>query len=267
MEHSFLDELSVIDSPIHRLEARTKIVAFTALILAAVFLPPELTWPFAGYLGFLAALIALARLPLLPLLKRTAVFGPFILTAVLLLPFTRQGNGEVALAIPIGPLQVRIYRAGLLSAKGVLLKSLISAFSVILLVSTTSFSRLLRALERMHFPRLLLTVMALLYRYLFLLLGEFLRLTRASRARNWEAGSLRIRLRAIGGILGSLFLRTYGRGERVYTAMLARGYDGHFRTLTETSLSRRDYAAMAGLLAAVLAVFVPAVVSTAGFWS
>ena len=100
-----------------------------------------------------------------------------------------------------------------------------------LLVCTTPFSGLLRALERLRFPRLLLTIIAFLYRYLFLLQGEFLRLARAARSRNWEAGPLRVRLAAAGGIVGSLFLRTYARGERVYTAMLARGYDGRFRTL------------------------------------
>jgi cobalt/nickel transport system permease protein len=254
VEHNYLDELAQRDSPVHRLEARVKFIGALTLVVAAVLLPPERTWPFVVYLALAACLVALARLPLGIVLKRAAAFGPFILTAVLLLPFSRPGDGTVSVMIPIGSLQVRLYRAGLLGAKAILLKSLISALSMIVLISTTPFSRLLRAMERLRLPRLLLAIMAFLYRYLFLLRGEFLRLTRAARSRNWEAGPIRVRLRAIGGIVGSLFLRTYSRGERVYTAMLARGFDGRFRPLTETSLAARDIAWLAGFLALVLGV-------------
>jgi cobalt/nickel transport system permease protein len=258
VEHNYLDELAQRDSPVHRLEARAKLLGALTLALAAVLLPPERTWPFGVYLAIVAGLVTLARLPLGIVLKRAAAFGPFILTAVVLLPFTRVGDGTVGAVIPLGSLRVHLYRAGLLAAKGVLLKSLISALSMIVLVSTTPFSRLLRAMERLRFPRLLLAIIAFLYRYLFLLLGEFLRLTRAARSRNWEAGPLPVRLRATGGIVGSLFLRTYSRGERVYTAMLARGFDGRFRPLTETSLTVRDVAALAGFLALVLGVLAAA---------
>jgi cobalt/nickel transport system permease protein len=206
------------------------------------------------YLSLACSLLAVARLPLGIVLRRAAAFGPFILTAVVLLPFTRTGDGTVSVVLPLGLLQVHLYRAGLLAAKAILLKSLISALSIIVLVSTTPFSRLLRAMEQLRFPRLLLAIIAFLYRYLFLLLGEFLRLSRAARSRNWEAGPLPVRLRAIGGILGSLFLRTYSRAERVYMAMLARGFDGRFRPLTETSLAVRDVASLVGFLVPVLGV-------------
>jgi len=264
VEHNYLDELALGASPVRRREARVKLAGALALILAAVLLPPELTWPFAAYLAILGGLLALARLPLVPVLRRAAGFGPFILTAVVLLPFTRPGDGTVSAALRLGGLEVRLYRAGLLAAKGVLLKSLISAFSVVLLVSTTRFSSLLHALEQLRFPRLLLAIVAFLYRYLFLLLGEFLRLGRAARARNWARGPFRVRLQAAGGIVGSLFLRTYARGERVHTAMLARGFDGHFRTLRESSPGRADWAALAGFLAAVVGVFAAALLWNRG---
>jgi len=263
MEHNYLDELARGDSPVHRLEARAKLIGALGLVLAAVLLPAERTWPFAAYLAAAAGLMALARLPPGPVLKRAAVFGPFVLTAVVLLPFTRPGDGTVSAVLPIGALRVHLYRAGLLAAKGIFLKSLISALSMVLLVSTTPFSGLLRAMERMRFPRLLLAVMAFLYRYLFLLLGELLRLLRAARSRNWEAGSLGARLRATGAIAGSLFLRTYARAERVYAAMLARGFDGRFRPLTETSLAGRDVAALVAFLVLVFGVLAAALAGPA----
>ena len=264
MEHSYFDELSRRDSPLHRLEARLKAAAALALIVAAVLVPPERTWPFAAYLALLGGLAALARLPAGPVLRRVAGFAPFILTAAVLLPFTRPGDGTVAAALHLGPLRLRLYQAGLLAAKGVALKSLISALTVVLLASTTPFSGLLQALERLRFPQLLLGVVAFLYRYLFLLQGEFLRLTRAARSRNWQAGSLRLRVRAAGGIVGSLFLRTYDRGERVYTAMLARGFDGRFRALASGAVAPRGWAALAGFLLVVAAILAGAFLTGRG---
>jgi cobalt/nickel transport system permease protein len=254
VEHNYLDELARRSSPVHRVEARLKAAGALVLIVAAALLPAELDWPFAAYLALLAGLLALARLPPGPVLRRLSGLVPFVLTAAILLPFSRHGDGTVSAALRLGGWQLRLYRAGLLAAKGVLLKSLICGGSAVLLISTTPFSGLLRALQRLGFPRLLLTIIAFLYRYLFLLQGEFLRLTRAARSRNWEAGPLRIRLAAAGGIVGSLFLRTYDRGERVYTAMLARGYDGNFRTLSERPLRPGAAAALGLFLALVLGV-------------
>jgi len=256
VEHSYLDAFADRKGPLQRLNARTKLAGALALILASSLLPPERTWPFAAYLVLLAALFSISRLPAAVILKRLAAFAPFILAAAALLPFTRPGNGAAAAKIRLAGAEIRLYDAGLLAAKGVALKSLISALSVILLVSTTHFARLLRALERWRVPRLILTMIALLYRYLFLLLGELLRLNRAARARNWEAGRLRTRLKATGGILGSLFLRAHARGERVHLAMLARGYDGHARTPDDTIMTPRDWAVLGCFLAAVLGVLI-----------
>ena len=264
MEHSFLDELARRSSPVHRLEARLKAAGALVLILAAVLLPPERTWPFAAYLALLAGLLLLARLPLLPVLKRLAGLAPFVLTAAVLLPFSRPGDGTVSASLALGGWELRVYKAGLLASKAVLLKSLIAGASAVLLVCTTPFSGLLAALQRMRFPRLLLAIIAFLYRYLFLLQGEFLRLVRAARSRNWEAGPPRVRLAAAGGIVGSLFLRTYARGERVYTAMLARGYDGRFRTLAEPAVTRAAAWARGIFLLLVLGVLAAALLPGAG---
>lgn len=260
MEHHYLDEFADRDSPIHRLEARTKVLCTLALILSAVLVPEELNWPFAVYLALLAVLLAASCLPLAHVLKRAAAFGPFILTAVLLVPFTRRGDGGVAWAISLGGINLRVYQAGLVTAKGILVKSLISALSVILLVSTTHFSQLLKALERLRFPHLSLTVISFLYRYLFLLMGELLRLLRAARARNWEAGRWRQRIKTAGGIVGSLFLRTYDRAERVHMAMLSRGYDAGIRTLSDTIMAVRDYLFLGAFLTVVVGVAVLALV-------
>jgi cobalt/nickel transport system permease protein len=252
VEHHYLDEHASIDSPVHRLEARAKLVAFLTLVVCTSLIPPAALWAFGVYLLLLAVLLGLSRLPLLAVLRRLLWFGPFVLTAVLLVPFVQRGGGAVAARLAVGGLRLNVYRSGLLVARGILLKSGLSALSVILLVSTTHFSQLLKGMERLRLPRLLLAITSFLYRYLFLLLDQFMRLLRAARSRNLEAGPLSLRLRAAGGIVGSLFIRTYSRAERVHAAMLARGYEGSLPVLHDTRLRSADFV--------FLGLFVPAVV-------
>lgn len=249
-----LDEHAGLDSPVHRLEARSKLAALLALVVCAALTPPEALWAFGAYFLALAVLYVLSRLPLAAVLRRVAWFGPFVLTAVLLLPLWGRGDGTVAAEFSAGGLRVRLYRAGILAARGVLLKAGLSALAVVLLVSTTHFSQLLRGLARLRFPRLLLAIISFLYRYLFLLLDQLTRLLRAARARNLEAGRLALRLRAAGGMAGSLFIRTFARAERVHAAMLARGYDGTLPALDDPRLGIADLLFLATFLPAVVSV-------------
>ena len=254
MEHTYPDELAYGDSPLHRVDARAKLVAMLIVVVTAALLPARSTWPFAACLGAIACGIAAARLPFFRLLKRTAVIAPFILTAVIFVPFTRRGDGGVSLEIPLFGSSLPVYRAGLLEAKAILLKSFVSALSVLLLISTTRFNLVLKAMERLRVPRAVLLIVSFLYRYLFLLAGEFKQLTRAAYSRNWRTGPWRLRLRAAGGILGSLFLRTYARGERVHAAMLSRGYDGTVTLEDLQPLRARDIALPAAAAAACAAL-------------
>jgi cobalt/nickel transport system permease protein len=94
-----------------------------------------------------------------------------------------------------------------------------------------------------------------MYRYMFVLVDEGQRLMRAREARSADlagqrsGGSLLWRARVTGDMIGTLFLRTYERSERIYQAMLARGYTGEFRALGQREVKRREFALSgAGLL-------------------
>ena len=128
--------------------------------------------------------------------------------------------------------------------------------SAVLLTATTPFPDLLWALGALKVPSALVSVVGLMYRYLFLAGDEALRMMRARQARAaalpgarrpsawWQA-------RVAGKMVGSLFLRAIERSERVYGAMLARGYDGQSRSLIDFRMSASDWAALgAGLLLA-----------------
>lgn len=78
-------------------------------------------------------------------------------------------------------------------------------------------------------PRLITTIISFMYRYIFTLVGQVQKLEQARIARSYGRRGL-YQMRAVGNMLGSLFVNTYERGERIYQAMLARGYHGHTHT-------------------------------------
>jgi cobalt/nickel transport system permease protein len=109
------------------------------------------------------------------------------------------------------------------------------------LVATTPFPELLRATRVLHAPAVLAATMSFMYRYLFVLVNEAMRLQTAREARSAGPGrSLLWRARVLGGMIGSLFIRSYERSERIYAAMLARGFTGEIRTFTRLVWQPRD---------------------------
>jgi cobalt/nickel transport system permease protein len=105
----------------------------------------------------------------------------------------------------------------------VLIKTTLCIVTMILLANTTPFTELLHVLKRLHVPSLLVTTIALMYRYLFIVLDEAQRMRRARRARTFT----RMPTRGWGNlsaVLGRLFVRAHDRSERTYAAMCARGW-------------------------------------------
>lgn len=243
-------------SLLHDLEARTKLLATLAFIFAAT-LTPTGRWEVLGGLAILlAAGVALSRLSPLLVLRRSALALPFVLAAVPLL-FTREG--DELLTIPVFAWRWTASDAGLEAVLSILLKSWLCVSAAVVLTATTQASDLLRALRGLHAPRIIVATVSFMYRYLFVIGEEAQRLMRARECRSASlgeasGGGIGWRAHVLGNMVGSLFLRSYERAERVYDAMRSRGYDGEMRSLAVTSLRRADYTALAivaGLLAAL----------------
>ena len=129
--------------------------------------------------------------------------------------------------------------------------------AAVLLGATTTFPGVLRGLEALRTPRLLVLIAAFMYRYLFVIVEEVGRMRAALAARGYQPRNA-LQAAALGRVATALFLRTYSRGERVYVAMLARGYDGRMPRLVPLVFGRADVA----FVAAVLAALVPLRVAT-----
>ncbi len=237
MKHSFLDQYSQRDSAIHRLDPRTKLVTTLFFIVAVVLTPPNRWQAFALYFFLIATLILLSRVPVLYVLKRSLVIMPFVLLIAIFIPFFKEG--EVAGSYNIWLWQVTVTYSGLQVFWNILAKAWLSILSLILLTSTTRFSHLLRGLEKLRLPRVMTMILSFMYRYLFVLVDEVMRMKQARDSRSF--GSRRWRqLRTIGNMIGTLFIRSYERGERVYAAMTSRGFDGQTRTLENLNFRQLD---------------------------
>ncbi len=237
MKNHFLDRYSHLESPIHSLDARVKVIAFVSCLVICVTTPPGAYHAFLGYFLCLLILAALSRVPLAYIVKRSLVVVPFVLFIALFLPF--KGGGALDGPIPLGIGRLTVYRSGLILFSTVLIKAYISVLSIILLSSTTSFSKLLEGLERLKFPPVLVMITGFTYRYVFVVADEVFRMKRAGDSRGF-GGKWIWNSRVIGEMIGTLFLRSYERGERIYTAMQARGFEGRTAAHSITGLGWRD---------------------------
>jgi len=232
-------------SAVHRLDPRAKIIGLLGVTILAVSTPLA-HWPvFLACVAVLAAYASVARVRPGALWRRVRLVLPLVLLAGVLLPFVRSGGD----ALEIGPLTV--HTAGLVIFATLAAKATIGTLSAALLSATTTFPAVLRGLEAMRLPRLLVLIAAFMYRYLFVIAGEAGRMRAALLSRGY---SPRHALHAgpTGRVASALFLRTYARGERVYLAMLARGYRGAMPQLVPLSFGRSDAAFVALVLLAVL---------------
>lgn len=168
--------------------------------------------------------------------KRSLLALPFVLAAF---PVIFTINGEPLASFSIGLWTLTVTQPGLERFISIALKSWISVQAAIVLAGSTPFPALLAAMRAVRIPRLLVAIFGLMWRYLFVLADEALRLMRARAARSGQSttpgaktgGNLAWRARVTGGMAGSLFLRAIERSDRIYMAMVSRGYDGEVRTI------------------------------------
>lgn len=238
MKHSFLDQYSEGNSLIHRLDPRTKLITTLFFILVVVLTPVSRWQAFALYFVLVATLIIISRVPVLYVLKRSLVIIPFVVLIAIFIPFFKEG--EVAGSYNIWIWELTVTHSGIQVFLNILAKAWLSILSLILLTATTGFSHLLRGMEQLRLPRVMVMILSFMYRYIFVLVDEVMRMRQARDSRNLGGGRLR-QIRTVGNMVGTLFIRSYERGERVYAAMVSRGFDGQTRPLEKPGFGQRDF--------------------------
>jgi cobalt/nickel transport system permease protein len=220
------------------LDGRCALVAALAGILVTILTPPG-RWPLlGGEAALVAAALAWLRPPPRWLLRRLAVLLPFMLMAVASLAFARTGPA------PLSPWE---------RAAGLAARMLISFGALAALLRAVGPSELLAALGRLRVPAIFVSVGALMLRYLDLLEEEAARMLRARDCRG-TAPTVRQRAGVAGAMVGTLFVRSFERAERVSLAMQARGFTGLLPPPAPRPLRAADALFLAGALLAQAAL-------------
>jgi cobalt/nickel transport system permease protein len=204
-------------SRLHHARPEHKIVALLAFVLLVVATPREWFWAYAGFLAVLGVVVAVSRVPVGYLLRRLVVEVPFVVFAVLI-PFLATGPRVEVLGVSVSA-------PGLLAGWGLLVKGTLGVLASLTLAATTEPDDVLRGLQRLRLPELLVQIMGFMIRYLDVVTAELGRMLTAMRSRGSDPRSPR-HWPALAKSLGALFIRSYERGERVHLAMLSRGYTG-----------------------------------------
>ncbi len=255
MHFDAFDRYHETESFLHRLDPRVKVVVTGAFILSNALLPDGAWIAFGFSWLFLLFANALSSLGIGFTFKRSLVALPFALIAITIL-FSMPGKPLTSFHFLMWDFTVT--DVGLLRFVSILIRSWLSVQMAILLVSVARFPDLVHALEHLRVPAILTTIIAFLYRYLFVLADEVFRLMRARESRAAAAPGRRSGRSAVwragvaGHMAGQLFLRSYERSDRVYNAMLARGYAGHLETINPHELRRIDYLTTALALLVIL---------------
>ena len=184
-----------LQSPIHRLDPRAKLIGLLGITIVAVSAPLQ-AWPvFVACAAAQLTVAVVAKVPARTILSRGRVVLPLLLFVALFVPVSEHGPETFATT----------------GAKAVL-------------GTTSAVPDVLHGLERLKAPKLLVLIAAFMYRYLFTIIDEVQRMRAALAARGY-APRHALQAQAIGRVATALFLRTYERAERVHLAMVARGFN------------------------------------------
>lgn len=214
-----LDELSRLDTPVHRLDARAKLLTTLFFVGVVASFPRYTVLSMIPLLLYPVALAALGRLPARTILGRMLWAAPFILFVGVFNPVIDREQ-----AIRIGSL---VLSRGWISFASILLRAALTVGAALILIAATGMVPLCRAMARLRVPHLLVAQILIMHRFLFLTAEEASRLARAHALRSGGKG---VSTKVFGSLAGLWLLRTLDRAQRVHLAMACRGFDGRFET-------------------------------------
>lgn len=240
----YMDTLASGDSPLHRLDPRAKLLTTFLFLTAVVSFNKYAVSALAPFFLYPVFLVAVGNLPPVYLLKKILLVSPFAILVGIFNPLLDRQT-----LLHLGPLAVS---GGWVSFLSIILRFLLTVSAALALLSLTGINSVCEALAKIGVPRPFVVQLLFLNRYIFVLTGETERMSRASSLRSFGSGAMNFRL--FTQIVGHLLLRTLDRAERVYRAMLCRGFDGHIRVVRFFSIGRREIIFVLGW-AVLFAVF------------
>ncbi|MBV8843964.1 MAG: hypothetical protein JO307_14240 [Bryobacterales bacterium] len=227
MHHVVVERWSRGSGPLHALDARAKLGALLAFLVAVSTTPARSQIAFGAYAALMVAAMGASRLPLGGLLRRAALVLPFSTTFALITWWSGDPLRALALAE----------------------KSLLSGLAALLLIATTPLTAVLAGFETTGAPRAVILAIQFLYRYLFVISEQAQHMRLAARSRHGGSSARALLFSASAGALGVLFARSWERADGIYQAMLARGFSGRFAVSVHPHFHAADLMFFSAVLA------------------
>lgn len=215
----YIDTLSYQDTVIHRLDPRAKLLTTLVFIVTVVSFGKHEISAMLPFIIYPVFLINLGNLPYLYFLKRLLLVSPFVLLIGIFNPLL-----EREIFVYVGPIGVS---GGWISFISIIIRFILSVGAALVLIASTGFIPVCLAAKKLGAPKIFVIQLLFLYRYLFVLIQEALRMARARSLRSFNGKGMGIR--AFSSLIGHLLLRTLDRSQRIHIAMLCRGFDGEIR--------------------------------------
>ena len=232
------------DGPLQRVDGRVKIIV--SAMLACAMAITQTLWVAAFYLAIAAVLLACARPHLRFAFRRLCSGNIFLAVAFLSLAFTYPGHAWA----PMPLISVEGARLGAL----IVCKGNAMLMALLALLLSTSFPALTTALRKLGCPKKITLLLGFVYRQLFLTAEELERMRTVARLRCFTPKTNLHTYRTFAWFISQSLLRATDRAERIRSAMLARGFAGHFHSL-QTSAPLRVWEVCACFVVAALSVF------------
>jgi cobalt/nickel transport system permease protein len=226
----YLDRLSYQQTSLHRLDPRVKLLTTLVFIVTVVSFDKYAITGLIPFIIYPVVLIAMGNLPPGYLLKKIALAAPFAFFIGIFNPLLDRN-----VMVHLGPLAIS---GGWVSFASIMLRFVLTVSAALILIAGTGLNAVCLALEKLGTPRAFVVQLLFLYRYIFVLTDEALRLVRARALRSFQGRGMG--LKVFSYMIGQLLLRTLDRAQRIHLAMLSRGFDGKIRQIRPLKVQGRD---------------------------
>lgn len=228
----YLDRLSYQNTVIHRLDPRSKVIVTMLFVITVISYAKYEVMSLIPFFIFPVLLITLSDTPFLLIVKKVLFVSPFAIFIGIFNPLFDAGTIVLWHNIHIS--------AGWISLLSIMIKFTLTISAALLLIATTSFPGICNALQRLGVPAPFTSQLLFLYRYIFVLMEEAMRMARARDLRTFGAHGTGIKV--FIRLIGLLFIRTMERAERIYQSMLSRSFTGSIPSINQYCFKMSDTA-------------------------
>jgi cobalt ECF transporter T component CbiQ len=239
----FAEEVAKTDGLLQRLDARIKVIGL--LLLVVVTATAHSLWVIGSLFGLAVGLALLSRVPIRRLTTRVWI-GVLFFTGAIALPAIFVTPGDVLIRFPLVHWPITLQ--GVKSAFYLLTRVETATTLSVLLVLTTPWMQVLKALRVLRVPVVFVVILGMTYRYIFVLLQTAADMFESRRSRLVGQLDSSEQRRLAAASVGVLLGKSLQLSSEVYLAMLSRGYRGEVYLLDEFKVQLRDWLALAGFV-------------------